>query len=278
MGLVEAKVVANVARELDQRGMLDCLRHGLTDRGVKLRLVFFKPASGLNPDTLRLYGQNILTVTRQVHFSEKQAKLSVDLLISVNGLPVVTAELKNPFTCQRVKNAIQQYQTDRDPREPLFQFKRRALVHFAVDPDEVFMTTKLEGKSTYFLPFNKGCGGGKGNPQNPHGYKTAYLWARRECRPNHRHAALHCSFAGDHDSLCAAGPKLLSAQRIGLMWLLLTVGFEFLFFHYIAGKPWEELLNDYNLAQGRLWVLVLLTLAIGPALIDAWLGEEHSAS
>lgn len=142
--------------------MLDCLRHGLTDRGVKLRLVFFKPASGLNPDTLRLYEQNILTVTRQVHFSEKQAKLSVDLLISVNGLPVVTAELKNPFTGQRVKNAIQQYQNDRDPREPLFQFKRRALVHFAVDPDEVVMTTKLEGKSTYFLPFNKGCGGGKG--------------------------------------------------------------------------------------------------------------------
>ena len=173
---VETKVVANVARELDQRGMLDCLRHGLTDRGVKLRLVFFKPASGLNPDTLRLYEQSILTVTRQVHFSEKQAKLSVDLLISVNGLPMLTAELKNQFTGQRVKNAIKQYQHDRDPREPLFQFKRRALVHFAVDPDEVFMTTKLEGRSTYFLPFNKGCGGGKGNPENPHGFKTAYLW------------------------------------------------------------------------------------------------------
>jgi type I restriction enzyme, R subunit len=155
---------------------LDCLRHGVTDRGVKLKLAFFRPASGLNPESQTLYAANVLTVTRQVHFSEKNSDLSVDLLLSVNGLPVATAELKNPFTGQTVLHAQKQYREDRDPKEPLFQFKRRALVHFAVDPDEVYMTTKLEGKKTYFLPFNKGRHGGKGNPGNPKGYKTAYLW------------------------------------------------------------------------------------------------------
>src|SRR5579884_358069 len=171
----DAKVVQTIARDLDNRGLLDCLRHGVTDRGVKLRLAFFKPASGINPQTLALYGQNVLTVARQVHYSEKHGGLSVDLVLGVNGLPVATAELKNPFTGQTVEHARTQYR-DRDPREPLFQFKKRALVHFAVDPDEVFMTTRLDGKKTVFLPFNKGRAGGKGNPDNPDGWKTAYLW------------------------------------------------------------------------------------------------------
>jgi type I restriction enzyme R subunit len=175
-GEVDQKVVVAVVRDLDQRGLLDCLRHGVTDRGVKLRLAFFRPATGLNPETQTLYAANVLTVTRQVHFSEKNPDLSVDLLLSVNGLPLATAELKNPFTGQTVAHAKTQYKEDRDPKEPLFQFKRRALVHFAVDPDEVYMTTRLEGKKTYFLPFNKGRCGGKGNPENPTGYKTAYLW------------------------------------------------------------------------------------------------------
>jgi type I restriction enzyme R subunit len=173
---VEGKVVGTIARDLDQRGMLECLRHGVTDRGVKLRLAFFQPATGLNPETQALYEKNILTVARQVHFSDKQGQLSVDLLLAVNGLPIATAELKNPFTRQTVVDAQRQYREDRDPREPLFQFKKRCLVHFAVDPDEVHMTTRLEGKKTVFLPFNKGRDGGKGNPDNPGGYKTAYLW------------------------------------------------------------------------------------------------------
>ena len=175
-GEVEEKVVGTVAANLDARGVLECLRHGVTDRGVKLRLAFFRPATGLNPETQALYGKNVLTATRQVHYSEKQPRLSVDLLLSLNGLPVATAELKNPFTGQTVADAQKQYREDRDPREPLFAFKRRSLVHFAVDPDEVFMTTRLDGKKTVFLPFNKGRAGGKGNPENPGGYKTAYLW------------------------------------------------------------------------------------------------------
>ncbi len=174
---VEDRVIQRVAESLDQRGMLDCLRHGVTDRGVKLRLAHFRPATAMNPETLDLYGKNILTIARQVHFSEKRPGLSVDVLLSLNGLPIATAELKNPFTGQRVEHARTQYRQDRDPAEPLFRFKSRALVHFAVDPDEVSMTTRLTGKETSFLPFNKGREGGKGNPDNPDsGWKTAYLW------------------------------------------------------------------------------------------------------
>ena len=174
---VEERVVQTIGQNLDGRGTLDCLRHGITDRGVKLRLAFFEPATGMNPETMALYGKNILTVARQVHFSERKPALSVDVLLSLNGLPVATAELKNPFTGQNVEHARKQYRTDRDPSEPLFQFKKRALVHFAVDPDEVSMTTRLAGKDTNFLPFNQGRNGGKGNPDNPDsGWKTAYLW------------------------------------------------------------------------------------------------------
>lgn len=172
----ETKIAENIARNLDQRGMLDCIRHGVSDRGVKIRLAYFKPATGMNPDTLALYEKNVLTITRQVHYSEKNPGLSVDVVLSLNGLPVATAELKNPFTGQTVKHAQKQYRQDRDPRERLFRFKKRALVHFAVDPDEIYMTTRLAGKNTFFLPFNKGRDGGKGNPDNPTGYKTAYLW------------------------------------------------------------------------------------------------------
>ena len=171
------KVVETIAQNLGQRGMLDCLRHGVTDRGVKLSLAYFKPATKMNPQTLALYDQNILTITRQVHYSEKHPALSIDVVLSLNGLPVATAELKNPFTGQTADHARKQYRNDRDPREPLFRFKERALVHFAVDPDEVSMTTRLAGKDTVFLPFNKGRNGGKGNPDNPvSGWKTAYLW------------------------------------------------------------------------------------------------------
>ena len=97
------------------------------------------------------------------------------MVVFLNGLPLATLELKNPWTGQNVSHAKKQYCEDRDPKETLLQF-RRCLVHFAVDPDEVWMTTKLEGKSTYFLPFNKGCDHGKGNPVNPDGHKSAYLW------------------------------------------------------------------------------------------------------
>lgn len=172
---VEGSVVSTIVRALDQQGMLHVLRKGVTDRGVKLRLAFFKPSTKMNEETLALYDKNVLKITRQVHQSVKEPEQSVDVVLSLNGLPVATAELKNPLTGQTFQNALKQYK-DRNPNDPLFRFKHRALVHFAVDPDQVFMTTHIKSKSTFFLPFNKGNGMGAGNPLNPNGYKTAYLW------------------------------------------------------------------------------------------------------
>ncbi len=172
---VEDKVIARLAKELDARGTLDVLRRGVTDYGVKVAMAYFRPATKLAPETLELYTKNRLSVTRQLRYSPKHHN-ELDLALFVNGLPVATAELKTPLTGQTVKHAIAQYRTDRDPRDLLLQPKKRALVHFAVDPDEVHMTTRLAGERTTFLPFNKGRGTGAGNPDNPTGYKTAYLW------------------------------------------------------------------------------------------------------
>ncbi len=147
-----------------------------------LRNFRFKPESGLNPETEVLYNKNQLKVIRQVYYSSKNknparsAGGSVDLVLSLNGIPVATIELKNHFTGQSTANAKKQYATTRDNRELLFAFKKRALVHFAVDDEEVFMTTKIDGKKTYWLPFNKGNNKGKGNPLNSTGYKTDYFW------------------------------------------------------------------------------------------------------
>ncbi len=174
----EEKFIIRLVKELDLRGMLDVVRHGITDSGIKFKLAYFKPDSNLNPETLKLYGKNKLYCTRQVRFSLDNTK-SIDLLLSLNGLPIATAELKNQFTGQNVQHGIKQYRDDRDPRELLFQFKnhaKRAIVHFALDSDEVYFTTKLDNKQTRFFPFNKGYKKGAGNPPNDDGYKTAYFW------------------------------------------------------------------------------------------------------
>lgn len=172
---IDNKIIARLTKELDLRGSLDVLRHGFTDYGVHFDMAYFKPESGLNPDSQFLYDSNILTVYRQVHYSKKNEN-SLDLVLGINGIPVATAELKNPFTGQNVEHAKKQYMADRDPTELIFRFKKRTLVHFAVDPDEVFMTTLLNGEKTRFLPFNKGFDNGKGNPPNSDGYRTEYLW------------------------------------------------------------------------------------------------------
>ncbi|PZO22080.1 MAG: restriction endonuclease subunit R [Leptolyngbya foveolarum] len=172
---VEPKFLQRLYQELEFRGMLDVLRHGITDYGVRFKLAYFKPASNLNPETIARYDQNILTVTRQVYYST-QNQNSIDLLLSVNGLPTATVELKNQFTGQDVEDAKAQYEQDRDNHELLFQFKRRAFVHFTVDADEAWMTTRIEGSKTRFLPFNQGYQKGAGNPPNPQGHRTYYLW------------------------------------------------------------------------------------------------------
>jgi len=169
------KLLYRLNREMENRGVLDVIRNGFVDNGVKFQLAYFKPETSFNPETAKAYAQNILTVTRQVYYSTKNNN-SVDMVLSLNGIPVATVELKNQFTGQTKTHAQQQFIEDRDARELLFKFKRGALVHFAVDTDEVFLTTHIKGKSTFFLPFNQGVNNGKGNPANPNGYKTSYLW------------------------------------------------------------------------------------------------------
>ena len=172
---IEKRVLARLFKELDLRGSLDVLRNGFTDYGVKFRMAYFKPESGLNPETLELYQANKVAIARQVYFSRRDKK-SIDLVIVLNGIPIMTIELKNHFTGQNTADAKKQYKDSRDPKELLFSFKKRALVHFALDDEEVYMTTKIEGSKTYWLPFNKGYNNGAGNPPNPNGYKTEYFY------------------------------------------------------------------------------------------------------
>ena len=169
-----------LVKELDLKGPLHVLRHGFKFYGKSFRLAYFKPAHGLNDEVQALYAQNQLTVTRQVPCHPGKHD-TIDLVFAVNGLPVATCEIKNPGTGQSWRQAVRQYQKDRDPRAPLFGFKTRALVHFAADPDEVHMATRLRGEQTLFLPFNRGSHPGEvqcgaGNPQHPSGHRTGYFW------------------------------------------------------------------------------------------------------
>ncbi|MDB9344636.1 type I restriction endonuclease [Nodularia spumigena CS-586/05] len=169
----EKIIIDSLTKELKSRGMLDVLRNGFKCYGKTFKVAYFQPNTGMNPETLELYQKNRLTVTRQVTI--KTGRIP-DILLSLNGLPIASIELKNALTGQTYHNAIEQYQTERDVKDPLFIFKQRCLVHFAVDTEQVWMTTKLAGKSTYFLPFNKGHNHGAGNPSTPEEYRTSYLW------------------------------------------------------------------------------------------------------
>lgn len=165
-----------VSTELDKRGTIDCLRKGITDIGVEIRLAYWKPGNGMNKSALALYEKNRLSITRQVKYSV-DSEHSIDTVLFVNGIPVLTMELKNPLKGQTYQDAIDQYQKDRNPREKLLSFKKRALVHFAVDTDEVWMTTRLDKLDTNFIPFNRGHeDGSAGNPPVEGDYRTSYLW------------------------------------------------------------------------------------------------------
>ncbi len=182
----ERQMIDRFCREVKMVGLLKVFRQGFTDRGIKFRAVFFKPETTINPTTMAQYNANILHCTRQLHYS-LQNKNSIDIVLFINGIPVVSMELKCQFTGQNTDNAIKQYKFDRATKDALFEFKNRVLVHFAVDLSNVYMTTKLEGANTYFLPFNQGSNGagnvgGKGNPVNSDGYDTAYLWEQVLCK------------------------------------------------------------------------------------------------
>jgi type I restriction enzyme, R subunit len=162
--------------EIAKRGVIDVLRKGIHHQAAHVTLFYGSPTPG-NQKAARLYRENIFSVTRQLQYSKDAAKLALDLCLFINGLPVFTFELKNRLTKQTVEDAVQQYRRDRDPRELLFQFGR-CIAHFAVDDQEVRFCTELKGKVSWFLPFNQGYDDGAGNPPNPHGLKTAYLWER----------------------------------------------------------------------------------------------------
>ena len=178
----EKAFVERFCKEVRSLGLISVLRHGFKDRGITFRVVYWKPETSINQTAQALYERNVLHCTRQLHYSTANEN-SIDIVLFVNGIPVVSMELKNQFTGQDTDNAIHQYKFDRASKDTIFEFKNRVLVHFAVDLYNVFMTTRLQGSNTYFLPFNQGSNGagnvgGKGNPQNQDGYQTAYLWEK----------------------------------------------------------------------------------------------------
>lgn len=171
----QSKIMERIDKELKRRGIIDCLRHGIKDYGTTLKLAYNKPPTEMNETLVENYENNVFTVSRQVYYSASNRN-SIDMMISLNGVPLIVMELKNQLTGQTVEDSIRQFKKDRDPKEPLFQFKSRAVVFFAVDTDEVYMTTQLNKDSTFFLPFNRGNNGGKGNPPVEEDYRTSYLW------------------------------------------------------------------------------------------------------
>jgi type I restriction enzyme, R subunit len=173
--LVEEKLLERIDGEIKKRGLVDVLRKGISQGPItKIDLIYFKPNTSMNPDLIELYKSNIFSVMRQVYYSET-CNNSLDIVLFVNGIPISTAELKNEVTGQTVRNAMSQYRTDRDPREKIFSFKRCA-AHFAIDTSEIFLTTKIDGYKTFFLPFNRGHNNGAGNPPTEGKHKTSYLW------------------------------------------------------------------------------------------------------
>ncbi|MDB2060223.1 type I restriction endonuclease subunit R [Clostridium perfringens] len=173
----KSSLLDKISSEIRNRGLIAVLRHGFEDMMMngKFHLFYNKPNSTANPDDMKKYKENIFKVVRQLKYSDKHNN-TLDMVISLNGFPIIVLELKNQFTGQNVQDAINQYRNDRNPKDKLFGFNERVLVYFAVDTDNVYMTTELKGAKTYFLPFNKGWNRGKGNPTVENNVRTCYLW------------------------------------------------------------------------------------------------------
>lgn len=168
-------VLEMLNKRIKKHGILKVLKNGLSIDDAHFTLLYSAPYNDINPEVARNFERNVFSVTRQLYYAQTETKLSIDMVLFINGLAIATLELKNAWTGQTTYHAKKQYCNDRDPNEPLLQFGR-CLVHFAVDTDEVYMTTRLAGKKTHFLPFNKGHNHGKGNPPNSEGHRTDYLW------------------------------------------------------------------------------------------------------
>jgi type I restriction enzyme R subunit len=168
------KFLSRLSGEIERRGVIDVMRKGVDDGPLRFTLFYGTPSEG-NQKAAELHVQNRFSMTRQLAYSTDEARRALDLCLFINGLPIATFELKNSLTKQTVEDAVEQYRRDRDPREKLFKLGR-CVVHFAVDDSEVRMCTELKGKASWFLPFNRGYKDGAGNPPNPSGIKTDYLW------------------------------------------------------------------------------------------------------
>ena len=168
------RFLERLSRKLSDQGVIEILRKGFKYKNKTLEFYQVLPSKG-NQRARELYDENIFSVTRQLQYSKEYGRLALDLCIFLNGLPIITMELKNQFTLQNTADAVKQYKTDRDPAEKLFSFKR-CIVHFAVDDNEIMMCTELKKDDSYFMPFNKGFEDGAGNPPNSSGIRTDYLW------------------------------------------------------------------------------------------------------
>ncbi|MGC9008706.1 MAG: type I restriction endonuclease, partial [Halothiobacillaceae bacterium] len=173
-GIKRTQFLHRLQGEITKRGVVDVLRKGVSHGPVHVDLYKLLPTPG-NAAAVEAFGKNIFSVTRQVRYSNDESQRALDLVIFINGLPVLTFELKNSLTKQTLADAIVQYQTTREPRELLFQLGR-CVAHFAVDDNEAAFCTELKGKASWFLPFNQGWNSGAGNPPNPNGLRTDYLW------------------------------------------------------------------------------------------------------
>jgi type I restriction enzyme R subunit len=210
------QILTDLCKWMDANGSLATLRHGFKCYGRTLFVAYFKAAHELNPELEERYARNRLGLTRQLRFSSRSGK-SLDVTLSVNGIPIATLELKNAMTKQTVDDARRQYVQDRDPREPIFDFKRRTLVHFAVDTDAVLMTTRLAGSAIHFLPFNKGDGGGGRAPTSTRPISSSSTrssrprWAMMACaarRPSTRATSSSCS-----SRTCSSGSSSIASTR-----------------------------------------------------------------
>ncbi len=175
-----AKFAKVFSDAVDADGIVGVLKHGFKHRGIQFKVAYFRPESGLNETAADRYARNVCRCIRQFHFAES-GNQTIDVVLDVNGIPVVGLELKDQFTGQDVEDAMRQWREDRDPRCTCLKFNSRMVAFFAVDLENVYMTTKLEGERTFFLPFNQGSAGagndgGAGNPANPNGYATSHLW------------------------------------------------------------------------------------------------------
>lgn len=168
------KFLDRLSKKISDDGVINIIRKGMKYKNKTVDFYMVRPSEG-NQDAKESYDKNIFSVTRQLRYSNDYGRLALDVCIFLNGLPIITMELKNQITKQNHDDAIRQYMTDRTPDELLFQFKR-CIVHFAVDDDEIYMCTELKKEKSFFMPFNKGNNNGAGNPRNPNGLKTDYLW------------------------------------------------------------------------------------------------------